>query len=89
MKLLFCNNCQEVFSLTMKEKHCSCGQCGGKYTDKLNATYWGNCYPIGFNNFSFMSACTNQPKEGRGRNFEAFIIPEQCPTIFKGKECPK
>ena len=85
MKLLFCNNCENVFKLTRKEKTCGCGKCGGVYLDKLNAEYWGDATPLGFNNFELNVALMTQPKKGMGADFGAFVIPEECTTFKKVK----
>jgi len=91
MKLLYCPNCHDVFSLTDKKwKMCDCGRARGRYMDNLQAVYSGGI-PLGFNNFSFMPALRGQPKKGLGRRFEAFVIPKQCPTMEKidPEECPQ
>jgi hypothetical protein len=42
--------------------------------------------PLGFANGSLVKALHNQPKEGWGENFSAFVIPEICDTF---KNCSK
>ena len=64
-------------------KSCSCGGAGGMYIDDLYAIYNGGV-PIGFQNKSFLKALRNQPKEGVGFKFEAFVIPKDCPTMSNG-----
>lgn len=82
MKLLRCNLCGDVFSITYKTKTCTCGESSGVYfKDGINAQYKGNCTPIGFANNSFRRALDNQPLDGAGKEFLAFVIPEICPTI--------
>jgi hypothetical protein len=82
MKLLMCLECQDVFKLRLnKERICLCGKCGGKYIDELNAVYWGRSILIGFDNVSLHLAIMNRPKEGLGKEFNAFVIPENCDTI--------
>ncbi len=86
MKLILCKNCQDVVRLMSdEERFCKCGKCSGKYTDDLNAWYKGgdDVIPLGFANSSFISALRNQPKEGWGENFTAFVIPENCDTFKK------
>lgn len=39
--------------------------------------------PLGIANSSFIDALKNQPEEGMGKRFEAFVIPKQCPTLRK------
>lgn len=83
MKLLFCNDCYSVFSLSTQTKKCDCGRSEGKYIDNLNATYKGNCIPIGFHNNEFINALNNQPLNGWGADFKAFVIPKECKTFKK------
>lgn len=86
MKLIYCKNCQDVVRLIEKERFCECGKCSGKYTDELNAWYKGEeVIPLGFANSSFVIALSNQPKDGWGEMFEAFVIPNICDT-FKRKK---
>lgn len=81
MKLLFCNECQDVIRLIKTKRTCKCGKVGGKYIDDLNAVYFGEtAMPIGFANNSLRRAIYNQPDEGMGEVFTAFIIPKDCPT---------
>ena len=57
MKLLYCPNCNDVFSLSNEEKICTCGQCFGWYEDDgLNATISYCAIPLGFHNSSFLNA---------------------------------
>lgn len=85
MKLIFCKLCQDVFKLSTSEvRECSCGKCSGKYTDELNAWYKGdNAVPLGFANSTLGMAVANQPLEGWGKRFEAFVIPIKCLTFKK------
>lgn len=84
MKLLFCPYCGDVFSLNKVKKICSCRRSSGQYEeDGINAVYSGSAVPIGFNNASFLTALAIQPKEGKGEEFTAFIIPEKCETFIK------
>ncbi len=82
MKLLHCNTCQDIFSLSYTTKTCHCGESGGHYeADGLNATYYGNATPLGFTNSSFNHARERQPQFGAGFEFTAFVIPKVCPTM--------
>jgi hypothetical protein len=98
MKLLLCIKCSDVIKLREEEERtCFCGKSGGKYIDELNAEYWGSAYLIGFANSSLVSALRKQIAEGdlnesmggiygnekKGRQFNAFLIPESAPTIKK------
>lgn len=83
MKLLFCQKCENVFRLTKTPQDCPCGGCGGVYTDDLQAQFWGDAIPLGFDNASFHSALANQPEEPEsgGRQFTAFVVEKGCPTF--------
>lgn len=86
MKLLKCNKCYHVFSLTYDERTCDCGETSGKYyEDGLHAKYSGDATPLGFANNSFRAAIQNQPEDGWGETFEAFVIPKECNTFKQEK----
>lgn len=80
MKLLMCPACGDVFNLKSEVKTCGCGQTRGQYTDERNAVYDGGV-PLGFANSTFLEAVLKQPKEGLGKTFTAFVIPQECPTF--------
>lgn len=86
MKLIFCANCWDVFKLAMESRTCYCGECSGHYLeDRLNAVYSGeSAFPLGFANSSLLLAVDRQPEEGMGKEFTAFVIPRECPTMKKG-----
>lgn len=83
MKLIFCPSCHDVRKLRSETSVvCKCGKSGGWYkSDGLHACITGLAVPVGFANGSFSRALNNRPKEGWGERFEAFVIPEECPTI--------
>ena len=84
MKLVLCKECQDVFKLASQKRNCECGKSSGRYLeDGLHATYHGPCVPIGFENNSLRDAIINQPKEGQGKCFTAFVIPKECDTMAK------
>lgn len=84
MKLLFCKNCGSIFNLDFHEKKCKCGNVKGRYVDDVKAIYSGNdAMPIGIDNFSFAGAVSNQPEDGKGKRFEAFVIPKKCDTFVR------
>ncbi|MDQ0246508.1 hypothetical protein J2S09_004112 [Bacillus fengqiuensis] len=84
MKLLLCTNCTDIFSLDLYEKTCSCGLVKGKYINGQLAEYSGkSAFALGFANNSFINALINQPEQGMGREFTAFVIPKSCPTFIK------
>ena len=91
MKLIYCSKCGDVVRLIKdKMRKCKCKACSGQYVNNLDAWYEGEwCIPLGFNNFSLIHALRNQPQDGMGTRFEAFVIPKECPTFdikFKPKE---
>jgi hypothetical protein len=96
MKLIFCEKCHDLVTLRKNvDRTCECGESGGKSVDDLNAEIWGPCYKIGFANHSFTAAIIAQRLSGdsiekmqygiasvtKGRDFEAFIIPESAKTM--------
>ena len=84
MKLLMCKHCGDVFSLDYQEKYCKCKAIRGKYLDDINAEYYGDsAIPLGFANYSVTEAIGNQPINGMGYNFNAFVIPKECDTFIK------
>ena len=85
MKLILCTECHDVFKLDYKERRCKCGRTWGMYEDNgLWAQYSGDtAVPLGFANSSLVKAIDNQPQEGMGEEFVAFVIPIECPTMEK------
>ena len=85
MKLILCRSCQDVFKLsTEKVRTCACGKCAGVYLDAVNALYSGDdAVPIGFGNTTLVYALMNQPANGVGKEFTAFVIPRQCDSMKK------
>lgn len=83
MKLVLCKECQDIVRLIEDKKRvCQCGKVGGKYVDDLNAVYFGDvAVPIGFANSTLVKAIANQPENGMGVNFTAFVIPKTCDTF--------
>jgi hypothetical protein len=84
MKLIYCPHCHDVRKLARLLTTCQCGRSWGQYLeDDLHAVYGGVAVPLGFTNPSFVDALKNQPEEGLGERFEAFVIPKKCPTLRK------
>jgi len=83
MKLIFCPDCQDVISLRQTENYrtCVCGRSGGRYINSLGAELTGKAIPVGFANSSFSDALNNQPENGQGELFVAFVIPKNCLTV--------
>ena len=82
MKLIYCKSCGDVVQVRSEEsRSCFCGKSGGKYTSGAHAALYGNCIPLGFANAAFVTAITEQPATGWGKEFTAFVIAEKCETI--------
>ena len=81
MKLLFCNRCGDVFSLSNEWKTCRCGKSQGKYINRIDVQHKGYSIPLGFNSRSFHEALKNRPSTGTGKEFVAFVIPREYTTI--------
>lgn len=86
MKLLYCKDCGDVFSMRYEERACICGKSKGKYLDNLNAEFSGPALPLGFHNSSFSHALKNQPEKNWGKDFTAFVIEKNCPTFVNKDE---
>lgn len=81
MKLLLCKKCQDVIRLMDYSRSCECGESNGRYLNNIDAIYFGdNAVPIGIDNISLVCALNNQPQDGKGFCFEAFVIPKKCST---------
>ena len=89
MKLLYCTECADLFSLSAKERRCSCGRSGGRYLDDRGAEIWGAAVPVGIDNRSFDAALRRQwfaDRDGdqiEGSIFSAWIMPAAAGTIKK------
>ena len=93
MKLLFCKKCNDVVKLRRDPITCECGASWGRYReDGLHAEYGGEpAVLLGIANSSLFRALVLQNSlgdnpHGLGRTFEAFIIPENAPTIHRRGE---
>ena len=87
MKLIFCTECTSIVSLQREITFCSCKQSCGYYLENgLDAYYAGNAIPLGINNTSFLKAVRNQPKNGLGKTFQAFVIPKDCSSFQRKDE---
>lgn len=90
LKLLFCTKCSSVFSLDFEIRACHCGSVNGRYVDDVTAIYSGvDAVPIGFSNTSFFRAIIDQPTEGLGLEFTAFVIPKDCSTFLEQSFVPE
>lgn len=82
MKLLLCLKCNDVIKLDTLTRSCKCGAISGRYLDDLMAEYEGDyAIPLGFDNVSLVRAIEQQPQNGCGKRFEAFVIPKECDTL--------
>lgn len=86
MKLLLCTKCQDIVRpLIVEERKCFCGTCSIiGLSDNITIKYSGeSAIIIGFNNSSLVNAVRNQPENGMGKDFIAFVIPKQCISVKK------
>lgn len=98
MKLILCEKCHDVVALRVDvNRSCECGESGGRYVDDLYAEVWGPCFKLGFSNLSLTQALRAQKYEGdsdevvlyggkyvaKGRDFQAFVIPESAETVIR------
>ena len=82
MKLILCKNCSDVFKLSQMMRSCKCGMAKGRYLNDIDAEYSGpSAVPLGFSNSTLVRAIDNQPEDGLGSEFIAFVIPKECPTM--------
>lgn len=87
MKLLLCTKCLSVFSLHDEMYSCRCGEVSGRYIDNVTGIYSGtSAVPLGFNNSSFFRSVRDQPQDGMGLEFGAFVIPKECATFQEQTE---
>ena len=96
MKLLYCDECGDVFNLGEQLKICSCGKTKGMYeADGLHAWFYseGIAVPFGIDNASFRSAAQAQAIGDKqmvrlvlGKRFTAFIIPIPCDTMTRKEQ---
>jgi hypothetical protein len=86
MKLLFCKGCQDIVRpLIGIERKCQCGLCSihGLH-DGVTVQYSGEkAILFGIKNSSFIQAIHNQPSEGMGMDFTAFVLPKNCQSVIK------
>jgi hypothetical protein len=82
VKLIYCPACHDVVRLCLQmQRAYICGKAFGAYLDNVCARVGGLAIPLGFANLSFVIALRDRPLNGVGKCFEAFVIPEICPTI--------
>ena len=83
MKLVYCRKCQDIFKIgNRRKKYCQCGLSYGRCVDKIKVIIGGEyAVPVGIYNPSFVLALAARPKKGRGVDFKAFVIPEECENV--------
>lgn len=81
MKLIYCPDCNDVRALSKEPVSCRCGHACGVYINVIDAEISGTAISLGFGNSSFSHALINQPEDGAGKEFLAFVIPKSCKTI--------
>ena len=77
MKLLRCDECEDIFALKLKLRLCACGKSQGQYTDPTNVAVKGPCRVFGVGNRFF------EPGYPLIRG-EIFLIEEPNETIRRG-----
>lgn len=81
MKLLYCEFCNDVFSLRKEPSSCHCGACSGHYEENFSVVATENAVILGFDWKHFKYAISNRPIKGLGKIFKAFIVPHECSTV--------
>lgn len=87
MKLVFCPSCTDIVKFgNDAPRYCQCGKSFGYYkADRSNGVVGGKGVPIGFGNRTFAAAVRARPATGDGAQFTAFVIPDECKTVEKGR----
>lgn len=84
MKLIYCKECCDIVKLNLLRSTCNCGECWGIYlNDLVSAVIHGPAIPLGIDNLSFIEALKERHVKGLGKEFTAFVIPEECDTVVK------
>lgn len=56
MKLVFCTECSDIFSLSLNVRSCRCGRVKGRYLDERHAEVNGRGFSIAIDNVSLFKA---------------------------------
>lgn len=90
MKLLYCNECEDIVVLRSYMRSCECKACRGRYVDDVNAVYYGPATILGVSNPTFSKALSLtgiDVARGRerelGHTFESWVMPFGCPSVKK------
>ena len=94
MKLIFCQQCQDVRKIMRCKTYCLCGKSWGEYwNDGINANIGGLSIVIGIRNDSFATGIRNITADLFVGNslieFTSFIMLESNSTIHKVEEDSK
>lgn len=74
MKLLFCEMCGSLFSLSPeREKSCDCGRVKGRYNGHRMAVSNGKGYALGMGTGSLSDALVNMARYGSGESREFYL----------------
>lgn len=82
MKLLFCPECDDLFSLHFEIRVCRCGKSSGRYMNDVNAEYLGRAIPVGVSNSSLGSAIRRYKTDAGNHLITAFTIPADAKSII-------
>jgi hypothetical protein len=90
LKLIYCKNCGDIYSLGGTVKSCSCGKTRGVYIDTENAIYGGdNAICLGIDNNAFEASRNRQRLDGYGVRFDSYICALHCNSTIKIKNLEK
>lgn len=77
MKLIFCEECWDIFKMAMESRSCACGKCTGRYLeDGHKAETNGRGVQLAIGNGSLLNAIAGMRRhesEGIGHDKEAYI----------------
>lgn len=90
MKLLYCNECEDIVVLRSYFRTCECKSCRGRYVDDVNAIFYGPGTVIGVSNPSFSKALgmtaldvSRGRERDMGHNFDSWVMPLGCLSVKK------
>lgn len=90
MKLIYCQECQSIFSLHLSTRtFCLCGESSGGYVNGTdNAWYDGPCIPLWLNDQSLQIAIENRSKPLQ-RSFSVFVAADGETDFKRGSPSAK
>jgi len=86
MKLIYCTHCKSVINLNKRRKICPCKRSSGKMLDDLICEISGFAIVLQFGSTRFKEAIENQAEKGLGRNFDAYVLPRNTPSVKKKED---